>query len=126
MRRSHLVLILLFAATPALAEPVWTSAPSTMRKAPRPTARAVQEIPPNAQIFLKNCRGDWCYASWRNRSGYIPVYAVNVEPPPGAAPPPAIVDGGGGAVVLGPPPPPPAAPVWGGPYVGFGWGWSQW
>ena len=125
LRRLCLAALLIAAAWPALAEPVWTAAPSTMRRAPRPTARIVQEVPPNAQILLQNCRGDWCYASWRNRSGYIPAYAVNVAPPPGASPPQPIA-GGGGSFELGPPSPPPSAPVWGGPYVGMGWGWNRW
>ena len=97
-----------------------------MRRAPRPTARAIQEVPPNAQIYLKTCRGDWCYASWRHLSGYIPAYAVNIAPPPGVGAPPPPVDGGWGAFGVGPPPPPPSAPVWGGPYVGLSGGWARW
>ena len=72
----------------ALADPVWTSAPSVMRRSPSPTARVVQEVPATAQIDLRGCSGDWCRASWRNRSGYIPAYAVNAGPPPIAAGPP--------------------------------------
>ena len=122
---------LVLAASPALAEPVWTSAPSVMRRAPSPAARPIQTIPPSAQILLRSCGADWCYASWRNRSGYIPAYAVSNAAPPGyGGPPPGFegpppVEGGGGAVILGPP----GAGQghnWGGPYVGGGWGWQRW
>jgi hypothetical protein len=124
LRRSAFIAAIILTAAPAVAEPVWTGAPSVMRYAPNPSARVVQNVPPNAQIYLRSCRGDWCYASWRNRSGYLPAYAVNVESAPGAAPPPPVF--GGGGVGIGPPPPPPGAPIWGGPYVGMNWGWSRW
>ena len=102
MRTPVLACAVLLAASPAVAEPVWTSAPSVMRRAPSPAARVIQEIPPSAQIYLKSCRQDWCYASWRNRSGYIPAYAVSDAAPPNFGAPPADVEGG--AIVIGPPP----------------------
>jgi hypothetical protein len=123
LRTPHLAAAFLLAASPALAEPVWTNAPSVMRRAPNPAARVVQEIPPSAQIYLKSCRGDWCYASWRNRSGYIPAYAVAEEAPPSDFGAPPV---GGGAVVVGPPPVAGPGFGWGGPYVGGGWGWQRW
>ena len=82
----------------------------------------MQSVPANAQIDLQNCEGDWCSASWRNLSGYIPSFAVaeaGGSPPVVAPPPPVVVE----APIY-------AAPAfrWGGPYVGFGWGygWRRW
>lgn len=118
------VLAALCGTSAAEADPVWTSAPSVMRRAPGPTARFVQEVPATAQIDLRGCSGDWCKASWRNRSGYVPAYAVNAAPPPVAAGPP--VYGAPPSVFVTPPlvvgGPPPAPVIWGGPYVGFGAG----
>jgi hypothetical protein len=91
-------------AAPALAEPAITTAPSTMHRAPNPNSRLVQAVPPNAQIDLVSCTGDWCYASWRHLSGYIPAYAVAQ----GAAPPPPVIVE--------------APPIVIGPTFGFGFG----
>ena len=109
---------------PAFAEPAVTTAPATMHRAPSEHSRVVQNIPPNAEIDLSHCSGDWCYASWRNLFGYIPAFAVaEAGLPPGAVaplPPPVVVA----------PPPVVVAPAfgWGGPYVGVGWGygWRHW
>ena len=91
----------------------------------------MQSVPANAEIDLQNCTGEWCFASWRNRAGYIPAFAVGEAGAPQGfamepAPPP---------VAMGPPPVVVDTPVyvapaygWGGPYVGFGWGygWRRW
>jgi hypothetical protein len=108
----------------ALADPAITAAPSAMHRAPNPHSGVVQTIPANAQIDLQNCEGDWCYASWRNRFGWIPAFAVAEGGPPGAygpppgeyAPPPVVMA----------PPPIVVAPTfgWGGPYYGGGWGYG--
>ena len=104
-------------AAPALASPAVTVAPSEMHRAPNVNSRVVQEIPPNAQVDVEHCAGDWCYGSWRRLFGYIPAFAVSQGPPPpwAAAAPPVV-----------PPAPVVAAPDfgWGGPYVGVGWGWG--
>ena len=59
-------------AGPSFADPAVTTAWSNMRHAPSAHSHIVQSVPANAQIDLQNCTGDWCYASWRNLSGYIP------------------------------------------------------
>ncbi|MBV9287375.1 MAG: hypothetical protein JO288_06040 [Hyphomicrobiales bacterium] len=103
-------------AAPALAEPTVTTSVAIMHRAPRPESRVLQEIPPNAQIDLINCTGEWCYASWRKIYGYIPAFTVQGAPAPAAvAPAPVIVER---PVVVAP------AWGWGGPYVGVGWGWG--
>ena len=107
----------LASAAPAFAAPTVTVAPSEMHRAPNLASRIVQEIPPEAQIDVENCAGDWCYGSWRHRFGYIPAFAVGQGPPPAGPPPFAAA-----------PPPVVVAPApawgWGGPYVGVGWGWG--
>jgi uncharacterized protein YraI len=110
-------------AAPSFAEPAVTTAWSDMRSAPSGRSRVVQSVPADAQIDLQDCIGDWCHASWRNLAGYIPAFAVGeaAAPPPvvAAPPPPVVVE----APIY-------AAPAyqWGGPYVGFGWGygWRRW
>jgi hypothetical protein len=105
---------------PALADPAVTTAPSTMHRAPNPNSRLVQAVPPNAQIDIVSCTGDWCYASWRHLFGYIPAYAVAQ----GAAPPapPVIVEAP--PIVVGPA----WGYRWGHPYGwgGYGYGWRGW
>lgn len=107
---------------PSFADPAITTASSNMRRAPSAHSGIVQRVPANAQIDLQNCAGDWCHASWRNRSGFIPSFAVaEAGPAPGAAAawPAAVV---AAPVVVAP------AFEWGGPYVGVGWGygWRRW
>ncbi len=108
---------------PALADPAITVSPSNMRRAANPYSPVVQPVPANAQVEIQSCRGGWCYGSWRGLYGFLPSFAVaqGGPPPPGFAPPPpplAVT----APVVVAP------APVyhWGGPYVGFGWGYSHW
>ena len=101
-------------AASALAAPAVTATPALMHRAPSAHSRIVQEIPANAQIDLESCTGGWCYASWRDLFGYIPAEAVAGDgPPPVVRAPPVVV-----APAFG----------WGGPYVGFGWGygWRRW
>jgi len=112
---------------PSFAAPATTTAWSNMRHAPSGHSRVIQSVPANAQIDLVNCSGDWCFASWRGLSGYIPSFAVaEVGPPPGVAAAPPIVAAAPPVVVapsvVGP------AWSWGGPYVGvgYGWGWQRW
>ncbi len=104
------------------ADPALTVVPSVMRAAPSARARPVQEVPANAQIDLNNCSGSWCYSSWRNVFGYLPVNSIEVLP---YAPPPAVV----------PAPPIIAPPIvaapwgWGPGYgyrYGYGYGWRRW
>ena len=107
---------------PSFADPAVTTAWSNMRSAPNVHSHIVQSVPANAQIDLQNCAGDWCHASWRNLSGFIPAFAVaQAGPPPGGAPPPAVVVAPA-PIIVGP------AWGWGGPYVGGGWGygWRRW
>ena len=111
-------------AGPSFAEPSQTIAPATMRKMPSANSRVVQHIPADAEIDVSRCGGGWCYGSWRNLFGYIPADAVvagppGVEAPVAMAPPVAVA---APPVVVGP------AWGWGGPYVGFGWGyrWRRW
>ncbi len=108
-------------AGPSFADPAITTAWSNMRRAPSGHSRVVQSVPANAEIDLQNCDGEWCYASWRNRFGYIPAFAVDEAggPPPAmAAAPPIVV--APPPVVVGP------AFGWGGPYVGGYYGWRRW
>jgi hypothetical protein len=67
---------------PAVAELAMTGAPVAMRAAPTGKAGVVQRIPQNAQVDVGKCARDWCRASWRGRSGYIPAEAVALGPPP--------------------------------------------
>ena len=106
------------------ADPALTVVPSVMRAAPSVRARPVQEVPANAQIDLTSCSGSWCYSSWRNVFGYLPVNSIEVLPD--APPPPAVV-------VPAPPviaPPVVVAPWgWGPGYgyrYGYGYGWRRW
>ena len=110
---------------PSFAAPAITTAWSNMRRAPSGHARVVQSVPANAEIDLQNCSGDWCYASWRNRFGWIPAFAVGG---PGAAPPVAVAAPPPPVVVTAPPIIVGPAWGWGGPYVGvgYGWGWRRW
>ena len=82
----------------ALASPALTTSATTMRASPNARASIVQAIPANAEIDLNHCSRSWCYASWRDRFGYISARAVAagpdgepgdypVEPPPFAAAP---------------------------------------
>ncbi len=93
----------------ALADPALTRAPAAMRSAPSFKAGVVQPVPANAQIDLNGCKGNWCYVSWRDLFGYLPVGVIEAQPYGASAPPsPAY---GGPAVVV--------APVLGG-YYGYG------
>jgi uncharacterized protein YraI len=87
--------------SPAVADPAETTEPTVMRAAPSSRAKFVQSIPSGAQIDLNSCVKSWCYASWRDLFGYVPVRSIVVLPdgPPAYRPPPVIV-----------------AP--------FGWGWG--
>jgi hypothetical protein len=100
-----------FAAS-AAADPAVTSAAAAMRAAPNAAARIVQRVPANAEIDLSHCSGAWCYASWRDRFGYLPATAIA-----GPADPPA--------------PAPAYGPygAWSGAAVGpfsYGYGWYRW
>ena len=101
----------IFAAS-AAADPAVTSATAIMREAPSATAQIVQRVPANAEVDISHCSGAWCYASWRDRFGYLPATAIA-----GPAYPPA--------------PPPAYAPygAWSGGAVGpfsYGYGWYRW
>lgn len=95
----------------ASADPALTRAPAAMRAAPSAKAQVVQRVPANAQIDLSGCSGGWCYASWRDLFGYLPVGAIGAPSyGPTAAPPPPY---GGPAVVV--------APAFGWGFYGPGW-----
>ena len=112
-------------SAPALAELAMTGAPVAMRAGPAGDARVVQRIPARAEIAVEKCARGWCFASWRNRPGYIPADAVVLGPPPATLPgnemPPPVVYALPTYV---------APPVWkwNGPYVGtnFGFGAGGW
>jgi len=108
----------------SFADPAITTAPSNMHRRANPHSAVVQAVPADAQIDIQGCRGEWCYGSWRGIYGFLPAFAVTQAGPPPAppmavAPPPLAVTA---PVVVAP------APVWGGPYVGVGWGygWRRW
>ncbi len=109
-------------AAPAFADPARTTAPIVMRAAPSPKARIVQRIPANAQIDLEHCAQYWCYASWRDRFGYVPANAVAASPYASGVPGyygPDYDYGPGyyGPAIVGP------SWGWGRPfYNGYGWG----
>jgi hypothetical protein len=63
---------------PAVAELAMTAAPVTMRAGPAGKAGIVQRIPQSAQIDVGKCARNWCRASWRGRSGYVPAEAIVV------------------------------------------------
>ena len=65
----------------ALADPAITIRSTTMRAAPSPKARPVQQVPIDSEIDLNYCARNWCYVSWRNRFGYLPVNTVAALPP---------------------------------------------
>ncbi len=102
-----------------------TGAPVTMRVGPTGVSEIVQRIPQSAEIRLEKCVRNWCRASWRGRSGYVPSEAVVLGPPPaslsGDKMPPPVVNA---------PSMDPTRPAWrwGGPYIGLngGFGSGSW
>src|ERR1700689_848914 len=110
---------------PASAEPAMTGAPVTMRAGPTGKASVVQRIPQRAEIVLEKCGRNWCSASWRGRSGYIPADAVVLGPPrpplPGGGRPPPIFSASPTYIT-------PPAWRWTGPYLGLngGFGSGSW
>lgn|ERR1700722_405937 len=98
----------------ASADPAVATTATAMRAAPSAKARLVQHVPGNAEIDLNQCGGGWCYASWRNRFGYLPVAAIAAQPDPAASlygsPPPVVGSEWGGGV---------------GPFYYGGW-YSRW
>jgi hypothetical protein len=110
---------------PASAELAMTGAPVTMRAGPTGNAGVVQRIPQRAEIVLEKCVRNWCHASWRGRSGYIPADAVVLGPPPATLPgdemPPPVVYASPAYIT-------PPAWRWTGPYVGLngGFGSGSW
>jgi uncharacterized protein YraI len=96
MQRLGLGLAILIATgSAALADPAITVRPTAMRAAPSPKARVVQTIPANADIDLSSCSTNWCYVSWRDRFGYVPVGSVEAMPQRRVyvAPPPVVYPG---------------------------------
>jgi hypothetical protein len=110
---------------PACAELAMTGGPVTMRAGPTGNAGVVQRIPQRAEIVLEKCVRNWCHASWRGRSGYIPANAVVLGPPPATLPgdemPPPVVYASPTYIT-------PPAWRWTGPYVGLngGFGSGSW
>jgi len=97
-------------ASTARADPAITTSASLMREAPSAKAHVVQSVPARAEIDLANCAQNWCFASWRNLFGYLPVSVV-------ARPP--------GAPYYEPSPPPDVAGGGVGPFFGYGW-YQRW
>lgn len=116
------IFVSLWVPATVLADPALTVAPTVMRAAPSVRARPVQEVPANAQVDLNSCSGSWCYSSWRNVFGYLPVNSIEVLPYATAPP----------AVVVPAPPviaPPVVVAPWGPGYgyrYGYGYGWRRW
>lgn len=117
--------VLIATAVPArvLADPAMTVVPVVMRAAPSPRARPVQDVPANAQIDLNSCSGGWCYSSWRNLFGYLPVSSIEALP---YAEPPAVVVPSAPIIA-----PPVVVAPWGwgpgfGYRYGYGYGWRRW
>lgn len=106
MRTVFAILGVIAFAASAAADPAITGAAAAMRDAPSARARIVQRVPAHAEIDVNQCRRDWCYASWRDRFGYLPAAAIDAPPP--EAPPPGEWSSGGF-----------------GPFY-FGYGWSHW
>jgi P pilus assembly chaperone PapD len=110
---------------PACAELAMTGTSVTMRAGPTGKAGIVQRIPQRAEIVLEKCVHNWCRASWRGQSGYIPAGAVVLGPPPATLPgdemPPPVVYGSPTYIT-------PPAWRWTGPYVGLngGFGSGSW
>ena len=107
---------------PASAELAMTGASVTMRAEPTGNATVVQRIPQRAEIVLEKCGRNWCRASWRGRSGYIPADAVVLGPPPATLPgdemPPPIVYASPTYIT-------PPAWRWTGPYLGLNGGFGS-
>jgi uncharacterized protein YraI len=103
MIRFSLFVAIGLAASAAAAHPAMTAEPATMRAAPSSHARALQDIPANAQIDVEECRDRWCAASWRNLEGYVRVEAIGAphDGPLVDAPPPPY-GYYGGPVLVGP------------------------
>jgi hypothetical protein len=83
----------------AVADPAITTTAASMRAAPNAKAKLVQFVPANAEIDLSQCSGAWCYVSWRNRFGYLPVASVAAQPDqagPAYGPPPVVGSTWGG------------------------------
>ena len=86
----------------ALANPVMTIVPTSMRNAPNSHAAIVQPIPAHAEIDVSGCGRIWCSASWRDLEGFVRASAIAAapggsplvysdEPPPELEPGPAFV-----------------------------------
>jgi SH3-like domain-containing protein len=93
------VFAFILAASAASADPAVTTVAAGMRGAPTAKARLVQSVPANAEIDLNYCSKAWCYASWRDRFGYLPASAVAAPPypdQPDGGPPPIAGSGWGG------------------------------
>jgi uncharacterized protein YraI len=101
---------------PAIADLARTGAAVTMRAGPTGNAGVVQRIPRSAEIDLEKCVRNWCRASWRGRSGYVPAQAVVLGSSPTTLPgdemPPPVVDASPAHVT-------PPAWRWTGPYIGL-------
>jgi Bacterial SH3 domain len=110
---------------PAIAELAMTGAAVTMRARPTGSAGVVQRIPQRAEIDVEKCVRNWCRASRRGGSGYIPADAVVFGTPPARLPdarmPPPAVDASPTHVT-------PPAWRWTGPYIGLngGFGSGSW
>jgi hypothetical protein len=95
MRRIFVLLGLsILAIGPAIASPALTAKPTILRATASSHGKVIQALPGNVQIDVNNCGKAWCFVSWGEKFGYIPVSAVAALPEgqaPGAGYPPGYV-----------------------------------
>jgi hypothetical protein len=119
MRRIFVLLGLsILSIGPAIASPALTAKPTILRATASSHGKVIQALPGNVQIDVNNCGKAWCFVSWGEKFGYIPVSAVatfSEGQAPGAVYPP----GAAGDVppYYGPYPYPY-------PYSGYGYGYG--
>jgi hypothetical protein len=129
MRRLFVPLgLLLLCVSPAIADPALLAKPTILRATASSHGKVIQALQSNAQIDVNNCGKTWCFVSWRDKFGYVPVSVVaalpEAQPRADAYPPPGPAVG---------------APYYGGPYLepygvfdygygygrGYGGGWGH-
>ena len=124
MRRIFVLLGLsIFASAPAIASPALTAKTTILRATASSHGKVIQALPANVQIDVDKCGNAWCFVSWNEKFGYIPVSAVAALPE-GQAPSAGEYPPAGVAPYYGPYPYPYSYPYPGYVYGGYGYGWG--
>ncbi|MDR3461478.1 MAG: hypothetical protein P4L76_04085 [Beijerinckiaceae bacterium] len=122
MRRIFVLLGLsMFALGPAIASPALTAKSTILRATASPHGKVIRALPANIQIDVDKCAKAWCFVSWNEKYGYLPVSAIAALPE-GQAPGAGEYPPGGVVPYYGPYPY--AYPYPGYAYGGYGYGWG--